>query len=221
MPNNKPQPKAATQTAPKTPATADVDVSVRGQSAGIQLPPALSNLLNTLRDDRKALLKEKPVTDDATTKFLAHFLYPRLIESVEILGVGLSETYGVASQAFTETLRMREYVDRKVEEIPDVPEGSVYVEEDDLDVLRQSLAALGLILQSKAPDDAEIQTAFNLVTTAFTAVAGDGAVEVEDDEDEDDEDGDDDENDDDGDDVDDQDDEEDEGGDAPKNGGRA
>ena len=139
MPNNKPQPKAAAKTAPQTPATANVDVSVRGQSAGIQLPPALSNLLSTLRDDRKALLKEKPVTDEATTKFLAHFLYPRLIESVEILGVGLSETYGVASQAFTETLRMREYVDRKVEEIPDAPEGSVYVEEDDLDVLRHSL----------------------------------------------------------------------------------
>jgi len=185
-------------------------VSPGGQTAGIQLPPALANLLTTLRDDRKALLKEKPVADEATTKFLAHFLYPRLIESIEILGVGLSETYGVASQAFTETLRMREYVDRKVEEMPaGAEEGTVNVDEDDLDLLRQALAALGLLLQSKAPNDMEIQTAFNLVTEAFTAVAGDGAVDVDDDDDDDD--------DDEGDEDDDE--GEDEGG--PVSGGRA
>jgi hypothetical protein len=192
-PQNKPQQKAPAQK------SADVDVSPGGQTAGIQLPPALANLLTTLRDDRKALLKEKPVSDEATTKFLAHFLYPRLIESVEILGVGLSETYGVASQAFTETLRMREYVDRKVEDAADrAEEGTVNVDEDDLDLLRQALAALGLLLQSKAPNDIEIQTAFNLVTEAFTAVAGDGAVDAEDDEDEDEEDEGEDEDEDDG-----------------------
>ena len=209
MPNNKPPQKPQQKAAALR--TANVDVSPGGQSSGIQLPPALANLLTTLRDDRKALLKEKPVSDEATTKFLAHFLYPRLIESIEILGVGLSETYGVASQAFTETLRMREYVDRKVEEAPGrAEEGIVSVDEDDLDLLRQSLAALGLLLQSKAPDDAEIQTAFNLVTEAFTAVAGDGAVDAddEDDDDEDDEDGDDE-------------DDEDEGGPGPATGGRA
>lgn len=240
MPNNKPQNKPQTQNKPAAKAaqqpqaparqrSANVDVSVAGQNAGIQLPPALANLLTTLRDDRKALLKEKPVSDEATTKFLAHFLYPRLIESVEILGVGLSETYGVASQAFTETLRMRDYVDRKVEEMPDVPEGSVTVNEEDLDLLRQALAALGLMLQSKAPDDLEIQTAFNLVTQSFTAVAGDGAIDVDDDDDDDDEDEDDDGDEDDeqegdeGDDGDEDDDDEDESSDAtnPLNGGKA
>lgn len=240
-PQNKPQNKPAASAAPqpqvqptKKQRSAEVDVTPAGQSPGIQLPPALANLLTTLRDDRKNLLKEKPVTDEATTKFLAHFLYPRLIESVEVLGVGLSETYGVASQAFTETLRMRDYVDRKVEEMPDAPEGAVTVSEEDLDMLRQALAALGLMLQSKAPDDLEIQTAFNLVTEAFTAVAGDGAVDADDDdddEDDDDEDADDDDDDDDEDeDVDeddgdeDADEDEDETVDAakpPLNGGRA
>jgi hypothetical protein len=192
---NAPPAAPAPAAAPRAPArSANVDVSA-GPDAGIQLPPALSNLLVTLRDDRKNLLKEKPVTDEATTKFLAHFLYPRLIESIEILGVGLTETYTVASQAFTETGRMRDYVDRKVEEAVDDQDGITPVADEDLDTLRQSLAALGLLLQAKAPEDGEIQLAFNLVIESFTAIAGDGAVVVDgddddgDSDDEDDEDG--------------------------------
>lgn len=220
---NAPPAAPAPAAAPRAPArSANVDVSA-GPDAGIQLPPALSNLLVTLRDDRKNLLKEKPVTDEATTKFLAHFLYPRLIESIEILGVGLTETYTVASQAFTETGRMRDYVDRKVEEAVDDRDGITPVADEDLDTLRQSLAALGLLLQAKAPEDGEIQLAFNLVIESFTAIAGDGAVVVDGDDDDDDSDDEDGLEDGEGDDEDDDDGEDDDGGPSggALNGGHA
>ena len=168
------------------PQSANVDVSNAGQAAGIQLPPALANLIASLRDERKALLKEMPVADEATRKYLAHFLYPKLIECVEALGVGLTETYMVASQAFTETSRMREYVDKRLSaDRDDSGGGSLRIDPDDIEVLRETLAALGLLLVKKLPDDAEVQVAFNLVTEAFVAVGGDGAVDEDDEDDED------------------------------------
>ena len=169
------------------PQSADVDVTPGGQAAGLHLPPVLANLVASLRDERKALLKDMPVTDEATRKYLAHFFFPRLIECVEILGIGLTETYNVASQSLTETSRMREYVDKRIASGAGTDEaGSLRVDPDDLEMLRETLAALGLLLQKKMPDDVEIQAAFNLATDAFVNIAGDGAVdEDEDDEDED------------------------------------
>lgn len=178
----------------KTPQSANVDVTPEGQAAGIQLPPILQNLLTSLKDERKSLIKEMPVTDKATRDYLAHFLFPKLIESVEALGVGLTETYNVASQAFVETSRMREYVDKRLARADrdDSDDGFVRVDPEDLDTLRETLAALGLLLMKKLPDDSEVQVAMNLVVEAFVSVGGDGAVEEdegdEDDEDEDDED---------------------------------
>lgn len=168
------------------PQSADVDVSTGGQAAGLQLPPALANLIAKMRDDRKALLKDKPVTDDATRNFLAHFFYPRLIESVEALGIGLTETYMVASQSLTETSRMRGYVDQRIASAHEDEDGFSRVDLDDLEVLREALAALGLLLQKKMPDDAEVQAAFNVVTEAFVTVGGDGSVDEEEDDDDDD-----------------------------------
>ncbi len=195
---------------PENGSTADMDVSGAGQAAGIQLPPALANLISALRDDRRALLKDKPIADKEVTAFLAHFLYPRLISCVEGLGIGLTETYMLASQSFTETSRMRKYVDEKLARAAkqDEDDGLARVDPDNLEALRDTLAALGLMLVKKLPDDVEVQVAFNLVSEAFVAVAGDGAEDEDEDDDEDDEDEDDEDVDEEGEDEDEEDDDE-------------
>jgi hypothetical protein len=133
--------------------------------AEVELPPAMEHFLNELRGDRKKLLKDKAFNDPAQLRgFIGQFLFPRLMQLVEMLGGGMFDTYGLAVSNANQLQRMHTLM---VEELQKL---GADVERDDrlpgvsmeaIDEFQQAFYAVASLLQKKLPGDKDMEVAWN------------------------------------------------------------
>jgi hypothetical protein len=174
----------------------------RDREEDVQLPPAFLKFQAQLKADRKKLQREEAYgkNPDQLRAFISLFLYPRLDEFVNLMGLALFDTYGLAVSTENQVQRMRAVYGKELKKL------GANVEDEDgdlpgvspevLDEFQQHFYALGTLLQKKLPDDEEMQKAYNkcaeVLSDMVSELLGDDDEDDED-EDEDDEDDDDDE----------------------------
>jgi hypothetical protein len=161
----------------------------------VQLPPAFLKFQGQLKADRKALLRDKAYAQspEQLRAFIAQFLFPRLDEFVQLMGLALYDTYGLAVSSENQIQRMRAVYGKAlaklgadVDEQGDLPGVSPEV----LDEFQQYFYALGTLLSKKLPEDKEVQTAFNKCAESLGDMVAelmgedDGEEEDEDDDEE-------------------------------------
>jgi hypothetical protein len=162
----------------------------------VQLPPAFEKLITQLKNDRKMLMREKSYADPAQLRaFIGQFLFARLAEMVEMIGLGLYDTYGLAVSNANQLQRMRAVYSRALHKLgADVGDGDELpgVSTEVLDELQQAFYALGTLLQKKLPDDKETEESYNKVAellaetvSQLMGIEPDDGEDDEDDEDED------------------------------------
>jgi hypothetical protein len=164
-----------------------------------ELPPPFVKMLEGLKADRKTLLRDKAYSNpDQLRAFMGQYLFARLHDMVELMGMALYDTYGLTVSNANQLQRLRSVMTKELRKLgsevsddADLPGASTEV----LDDLQQSFYALGTLLSKKLPDDAEVQDAYNRCAevlgelTAELMGVGEGDEGDEgDDEDEDDED---------------------------------
>jgi hypothetical protein len=184
----------------------------RDDDREVELPPAFLKFQAQLKADRKMLLRDKAYGQSAEQlrAFIAQYVFQRLNESVQLMGLAIYDTYGLAVSSENQIQRMRAVYGKALAKLgADVDEKGELpgVSPEVLDEFQQNFYALGTLLQAKLPDDKDVQTAFN----KCAEVLGDMVADLLGEDDEDDEDDDEDDEDDDEDDEDD--DDEDEGSD--------
>lgn len=164
----------------------------------VRLPPAFEKLLTQLKNDRKMLMREKSYADPTQLRaFIGQFLFARLGEMVELIGLALYDTYSLAVSNANQLQRMRAVYSRALHKLgADVGDGDELpgVSTEVLDELQQAFYALGTLLQKKLPEDKETEDAYNKVAELLgETVSQLMGVEPDDDEEDDEEDEDDDE----------------------------
>jgi hypothetical protein len=174
---------------------ADDDRSDREEE--VQLPPAFLKFQGQLKADRKALLRDKAYAQspEQLRAFIAQFLFPRLDEFVQLMGLALYDTYGLAVSSENQIQRMRAVYGKALEKLgADVGDESgdlPGVSPEVLDEFQQYFYALGTLLSKKLPEDKEVQTAFNKCAESLgdmvAELMGEDEDEDEDEEDDDEE----------------------------------
>jgi hypothetical protein len=131
-----------------------------------ELPPAMEYFLSQLKEDRKKLLKDKAFTDPAQLRgFIGQYLFPRLIELVQMLGGASWETYSIAVSNTNQLQRLHSWTVEEMRRLgSDVEHGDSLpgVSMEVMDDFHQSFYALGSMFKKKLPDDKEMEEAFNL-----------------------------------------------------------
>lgn len=132
-----------------------------------QLPPAFVKLTTALKADRKTLLRDKAYgqNPEQLRAFIAQFLYPRLEEMVNLMGLALYDTYGLAVSTENQVQRMRAVFGSALKKL------GADVEDEDgelpgvspevLDEFEQKFYTLGTLLQKKLPEDKEVEGVYN------------------------------------------------------------
>jgi hypothetical protein len=156
----------------------------------VELPPAFLKFQAQLKADRKNLLRDEAFakSPEQLRAFIAQFMYPRLNDFVQLMGLALYDTYGLAVSSESQIQRMRAVYGKALEklgadvedETGDLPGVSPEV----LDEFQQYFFALGTLLQKKLPDDKEVQTAFNKCAEALSDMVADLLGEEDDEEEE-------------------------------------
>lgn len=155
----------------------------------VQLPPAFLKFQEQLKADRKTLLRDKAYAQspEQLRAFIAQFLFPRFDEFLQLMGLALYDTYGLAVSSENQIQRMRAVYGKALKKL------GADVEDEDgdlpglspeiLDEFQQHFYALGSLLQKKLPDDKEAEKAFN----KCAEILGDMVAELlgEDDDDDD------------------------------------
>jgi len=160
----------------------------------VQLPPAFLKFQGQLKTDRKMLLREKAYAQspEQLRAFIAQFLFPRLDEFVQLMGLALYDTYGLAVSSENQIQRMRAVYGKALAKLGadvDGEEGELPgVSPEVLDEFQQYFYALGSLLQKRLPEDKEVETAFNKCAEVLGDMVADLLGEDEDEDDEDDED---------------------------------
>lgn len=130
-----------------------------------ELPPPFVKMLEGLKADRKTLLRDKAYSNpDQLRAFMGQYLFARLHDIVELMGLALYDTYGLTVSNANQLQRLRSVMTTElrklgsnVSEDAELPGASTEV----LDDLQQSFYALGTILSKKLPEDTEVQEAYN------------------------------------------------------------
>ncbi len=168
----------------------------------VQLPPAFLKFQGQLKADRKMLLRDKAYGQSAEQlrAFIGQFMFRRLDEFVQLMGLALYDTYGLAVSSENQIQRMRAVYGKALKKLgADVEdeEGELPgVSPEVLDEFQQHFYALGTLLQAKLPDDTETQAAFNKCAEVLGDMVAELLGEDDDEDDEDERDDDDDEDDD-------------------------
>lgn len=133
----------------------------------VQLPPAFLKFQAMLKADRKNLLRDKAFAQspEQLRAFIAQFMYPRLDEFVQLMGLALFDTYGLAVSSENQIQRMRAVYGKALKklgaDVEDEDGDLPGVSPEVLDEFQQHFYALGTLLQKKLPEDLEVQAAFN------------------------------------------------------------
>lgn len=169
-----------------------VDVS---EYEGEDLPPLLAQFKAELQDSRRKLLKEK---DDKTKKFVfsdpeqlrqfvGQFLYPQIIQLLEVLGRSGAEVYQLTMSNAQDVVRLRQWATQNFQSLGvDAGDADVGMSLETLNEVVQALYVLGSLLQARLPQDKEVGDAFNAVTAKvselFAEVQAAASGEEEDEE---------------------------------------
>jgi len=161
----------------------------------VQLPPAFLKFQGQLKTDKKTLMREKAYgqSPEQLRAFIGTHLFQRLDEFVQLMGLALYDTYGLAVSSENQIQRMRAVYGRALAKLGadvDGEQGDLPgVSPEVLDEFQQYFFALGSLLQKRLPDDKEVEAAFNKCAEALGDMVADllGEEDDEDDEDEDDE----------------------------------
>jgi hypothetical protein len=137
-----------------------------GETGEVQLPPMLGKFRSDLRTSRKKLLRDKgqggkPVFADPEQLriFVAQYVYPQMIQMMELLGPALNDTYAFAASNADDIRRLhRAFKDRLGDERDDGPSMETVQE------LAAAMYELGALLQKKLPGDTELEATFNSVS---------------------------------------------------------
>lgn len=166
----------------------------------IPLPPVFEHFISELSKDRKKLLRDKAFAESAQLRnYIGQFLFPRFIELVRLLaGMGI-ESYSLAASNTNELRRLHYFVVEQLHELGadlDAEDAKLPgVSADVLNDFQQAFYALGTLLQSKYPDDAETEASYNRVAACVSELVSelmdgygydDGDDDGDDDEDDDD-----------------------------------
>lgn len=164
----------------------------------VQLPPAFLKFQAQLKTDRKLLLRDKAYgqSTEQLRAFIAQYLFTRMNEFVDLMGLAIFDTYGLAVSSENQIQRMRAVYGKALkklgadveDETGDLPGVSPEV----LDEFQQHFYALGSLLQKKLPEDKEVEKAFNKCAEVLGDMVADLLGEGDDDEDDDEDDDDDD-----------------------------
>jgi len=162
----------------------------------VELPPVIEQFVGNLRTDRKTLLKGKAYADAAQLRaFIGQYLYPRLIELVELLGTGLFESYQLAVSNTNQLQRLHRFTRDQLHQLgADVDdEGSLPgVSTEVLEEFQQAFYAVGAKLQEKLPNDKDMEKTWNRAAEALSNMVaelmGDGDYDDDRDRDDDDDD---------------------------------
>jgi hypothetical protein len=133
----------------------------------VQLPPAFQKFQAQLKTDRKMLLRDKAYgqSADQLRAFIAQYLFTRMNEFVQLMGLALFDTYGLAVSTENQIQRMRAVYGKALKklgaDVEDEDGDLPGVSPDVLDDFQQHFYALGSLLQKKLPDDKETEIAFN------------------------------------------------------------
>lgn len=140
------------------------------------LPPALEQFISQLHADKKKLLKDKAFADaNQQRRFHGLYLYPALEKMFRLLAGMAMESYGLAASNTNQLRRLHGFVVDELNELgADLPDdaGVPGVSPAVLDEFQAAFYALGTALQEKAPEDTDLQNAYNLCAQALSEVVG-------------------------------------------------
>jgi len=157
----------------------------------VQLPPAFLKFQGQLKADKKTLMRDKAYAQspEQLRAFIGTHLFQRLDEFVQLMGLALYDTYGLAVSSENQIQRMRAVYGKALAKLGadvDGEEGDLPgVSPEVLDEFQQYFFALGSLLQKRLPDDKEVEAAFNKCAEALGDMVADLLGEDEDDEDDD------------------------------------
>lgn len=165
-----------------------------------ELPPPFVKMLEGLKADRKTLLRDKAYSNpDQLRAFMGQYLFARLHDIVELMGMAIYDTYGLAVSNANQLQRTRSVMVKELRKLgADVSEDASLpgADTEALDDLQQAFYALGTLLSKKLPDDAEVQDAYNRcaealgeLTAELMGVDGGDEDDGEDEDDDEDDDG--------------------------------
>jgi len=165
-----------------------------------ELPPPFVKMLEGLKSDRKTLLRDKAYSNpDQLRAFMGQYLFARLHDIVELMGMAIYDTYGLAVSNANQLQRTRSVMVKELRKLgADVSEDASLpgADTEALDDLQQAFYALGTLLSKKLPEDTEVQDAYNRCAEALGELTAElmgvdgGDDDEEDDEEDEDEDGD-------------------------------
>jgi len=156
----------------------------------VQLPPAFLKFQAQLKTDRKTLLRDKAYAQspEQLRAFIAQFVFPRLDEFVQLMGLALYDTYGLAVSSENQIQRMRAVYGKALKklgaDVEDETGNLPGLSPDILDEFQQCFYALGTLLQKKLPEDKETEVAFNKCAQVLGDMVAELMGEGDDDEEE-------------------------------------
>lgn len=133
----------------------------------VELPPALENFRNKLRQDRKMLLKDKKMGEPENLRqFIGQYLYPRLDTIMKMLGAASMDAYGLAMSNATQMQQLRNRMFDELDRLgADVDEDDFLsppgVNMEVINDFQESFYAVGSLLKKKLPDDPEMEKIWN------------------------------------------------------------
>lgn len=176
------------------------DETVSLEDAPMELPPPIEHFLGKLKADRKKLMRDKAfLRPEQLRAFVGTYLYPRIIEAVEMLAAASFDTYSLAVSNANGLQRLHAFTVHQLQGVgADLDEDARLpgVSPEVMDDFQQAFFALGVVLKAKLPDDKDAQDAFNRCAGLLAEMVGELMGEYERDDDDDDRDDDDDDDDD-------------------------
>lgn len=165
-----------------------------------ELPPPFVKMLEGLKADRKTLLRDKAYSNPEQLRaFMGQYLFARLHDIVELMGMALYDTYGLTVSNANQLQRLRGVMTKELRKLGSDVSDDVELpgaSTEALDDLQQAFYALGSLLSKKLPDDAEVQKAYNAcaemlgeLTAELMGIDDDGIDDGDDDDDDGDEEG--------------------------------
>lgn len=139
--------------------------SVSLEDVPIELPPAIEQFIGKLKSDRKKLMKDPAFgRPDQLRVYVGTYLYPRLIEAIEMLAGASFDTYALAVSNMNGLQRLHAFTVGHLDELGaeldrDAPLPGVSPEV--MDDFQQAFYALGVVLRAKLPEDEEAEGAYN------------------------------------------------------------
>jgi len=163
------------------------------QPTEVPLAPMLAKFRSDLQGSRKKLLKDKgnggkPVFADPEQlrQFVAQFLYPQMVQIIEIFGPALNDTYALAASNAEDIHRLRRTVNDYIGD-DEGDDGGASMET--VQAIVAAMHALGALLTKKLPEDQEVMKAYGAVSQQIDILLEEMTTyEDEDDDYEDDED---------------------------------